>query len=54
MQDPAFSAAFVAAKERISQMDVRCIEVTDPVRQALLEMYAALALKTPYNAFENH
>lgn len=54
MQDPEFSAAFVAAKERISKMDVRCIEVTDPVRQALLEMYAALALKTPYNAFENH
>lgn len=54
MQDPVFSAAFVKAKERIAVMDVRWVEVTDPVRQSLLEMYAALALKTPYNAFDNH
>lgn len=54
MRDAAFSAAFVAAKARVAQMDMRCIEVPDPIRQALLEMYAATALRTPYNSFDNH
>lgn len=54
MQDPMFSAEFVKAKARIAQMDMRCIEVSDPIRQALLEMYAALELQTPYNSFGNH
>jgi len=54
MRDPEFSAEFVKAKARVSLMEMRCIEVTDPMRQALLEMYAALALETPYNSFRNH
>ena len=54
MKDPVFSAKFVKAKARIAQMDMRCIEVSDPIRQALLEMYAALDLNTPYNSFGNH
>ncbi len=35
-------------------MDLRFVEETDPFRQALLEMYAAIALKTPHNDFETH
>lgn len=54
MKDPTFSAEFVKAKARIALMDMRCIEVSDPMRQAMLEMYAALELKTPYNSFGNH
>lgn len=54
MKDPTFSAEFVKAKARIAQMEMRCIEVSDPMRQALLEMYAALELRTPYNSFGNH
>ncbi len=54
MQNPSFFAAFVDAKARIASMDARWFEVTDPLRQALCEMYVAVALQTPYNAFENH
>jgi hypothetical protein len=35
-------------------MDLRFVEESDPTRQALLEIYAATILKTPYNDFENH
>lgn len=49
-----FGPAFVAAKGRVSEMDVRFVEEIDPLRQALLEMYASIALKTPHNSFENH
>ena len=54
MLDPAFVAAFSAAKARIAAMQVRFVEETDPVRQCLLEVYVALALGTPYNDFDNH
>ncbi len=35
-------------------MDIRFAEEFDSVRQALLEVYAATALQTPFNDFENH
>ncbi len=35
-------------------MDIRYVEETDPIKQALLEIYTATALRTPYNDFENH
>ncbi len=35
-------------------MDVRYVKESDPLRQALLEMYVAIALQTPHNSFENH
>jgi len=52
--DEIFGQAFVDAKNRVSKMDVRYVEEVNPVRQALLEMYAAIALDTPHNSFENH
>lgn len=54
MLDPKFVGEFLAAKLRISGMQVRFVEEADPVRQCLLEVYVALALKTPYNDFDNH
>jgi hypothetical protein len=53
-KDHIFGPAFVAAKSRVSIMDVRYIAENDPHRQALLEMYVAIALNTRYNSFENH
>ena len=53
-QDPEFAAAFTAAKERLRAMEIRFVEETDPVRQALLEIYVATVLETPYNDFDNH
>jgi hypothetical protein len=35
-------------------MDVRYVEVTDALRQALLEIYVAIALQTSYNDFDTH
>lgn len=52
--EPEFAAAFVAAKQRVAAMDIRFVEETDAVNQALLEIYAATVLRTPYNDFENH
>ena len=54
MQDIAFRAAFDQAKARIREMDVRFVEEVDPVRQALLEIYVAVSLETPYNDFRTH
>jgi len=52
--DSNFNAEFDAAKSRVAQMDIRFIEETDSIRQALLEIYIATVLKTPYNDFDNH
>lgn len=49
-----FGKAFTQAKERIRKMDVRWIEESDPVTQALLEIFAAVTLPTRYNDFSNH
>jgi hypothetical protein len=35
-------------------MQVRVVEVIDPIEQTVFEVYAALVLRTPYNNFENH
>jgi len=54
MLDPDFAAAFKAAKERIRKMEYRFVEETDQNRQALLEIYCAVVLETPYNDFGTH
>lgn len=54
MRNPRFRGAFDAAKARIRGMDVRFVEEADPVRQAILEVYAAVVLGTPYNDFDTH
>jgi hypothetical protein len=35
-------------------MDLRYVEETDPTRQALLESYAAVVLRTLYDDFDTH
>lgn len=47
-------AAFDAQKARLREVDIRVVEEADPNRLALLEMYASIALGTPYNDFVNH
>ena len=54
LKDTAFASAFEDAKRRIASMDLRFVEESDPTRQALLEIYTATVLKTPYNDFDNH
>jgi len=52
--DGDFRRAFERAKERVAALEIRFVEETDPVRQALLEIYVATVLRTPYNEFDNH
>ena len=54
IRDAAFLAAFNEAKAGIRKMDLRYVEAVEPVTQALLEMYAAVALEARYNDFDNH
>lgn len=54
MEDMKFLQAFNEAKARIRNMNVRFVEETDPVKQALLEIYVSVVLQTPYNDFDNH
>ena len=53
-QDPGFRAAFTKAKQRVRRMDIRFVQEADPTRQALLELYVAIALETSYNDFDTH
>ncbi len=53
-KDPKFARAFAEAKGRIRKMELRFVEESDPLRQTLLEIYVAFALKTPFNDFDTH
>jgi hypothetical protein len=52
--DEVFGPAFVACKARIRSLELRFVEEPDATRQALLEIYVATVLETPFNDFENH
>jgi hypothetical protein len=54
LTQPRFRSAFDAARQRIRKMEVQFIEETDPIRQALLEIYTALRVSARYNDFDNH
>ena len=45
---------FKEAKEAVSLMQFRCVEITDSIEQTLFEVYAALELNTPHNSFDPH
>jgi hypothetical protein len=50
----AFKGLFTAAKKRVAAMKIRSVRIDSPVMQTLFEVYAALALQTPYNDFDTH
>lgn len=54
ISDPDFSLAFAEGKARVRRMDYRFVEEQDQTRQALLELYCAVALKCPYNDFNTY
>jgi hypothetical protein len=51
LADPLFIQQYEAAKREIRDMDVRWVHEPHPLKQALLEVYVHVALKTPYNDF---
>ena len=52
--EPKFAEAFAQSKARVREMDLRFVEETDPTRQALLEIYVSVVLRTKYNDFDTH
>jgi hypothetical protein len=54
MADATFQQHFRDAKAQIRMMDFQYVEEADPVNQAILEVYCAVALGTPHNTFDNH
>jgi len=52
--DPKFKPIYDRMKERVSKMQIKVVEVPDPVEQTFFEVYAALELKTPYNEWGTH
>lgn len=53
--DLQFAGHFKAAKLRVSEMDVRFIELAGPIERSIFEIYASLALDTlVFNSFETH
>lgn len=49
LTQPNFRAAFDKARDRIRRMSVQWIEEKDPVKQTLLEVFAALRTGAKYN-----
>ena len=49
-----FQLLFDSAKERVRRMEVRVVDVADPIEQTIFEVYAHLELQSPFNSFENH
>ncbi len=54
MKNQAFYAAFQLAVEEIREMTVQYLEVSNPIDQYLLELYAALELGTSTTEFDTH
>jgi hypothetical protein len=53
-QNAQLNPAFRRWKGRMRDMCIRYVEEPDPVTQALLEIYCAVALNTPHNDFDTH
>jgi hypothetical protein len=51
---PDFARIYEEQKKRIRRMDVRFVEESDPLRQTLLEIYAAVVSRAKYNNFNCH
>ena len=54
MQNEKFRTAFRRAVEGIRKMSFRYVQVEEPTKQHLFEVYAYLAYRTPYNDFATH
>ena len=48
---PRFVELFSAAKDRVTDMEFRTVEIDDDRESYVFELYAAFVLDTPYNSF---
>ena len=54
LSQPHFKKAYESAKEQIRKMEVRYVDEPDPLKQALLEIYVAVATDAEHNDFDTH
>jgi len=54
LSQSSFKSAYERAKQQIRKMEVRYVGEPDPLRQALLEIYVAVASKAKHNDFDTH
>jgi CO/xanthine dehydrogenase Mo-binding subunit len=54
MNDPAFYAAFATQLARVKAVEVRFVEVPDPIDQYLLELYAHIVYRLELDEFDSH
>jgi hypothetical protein len=54
VKEVAFEAEFVRQIGLVKLMDVRFVEIADPIARYLLELYAHLELELPLDEFETH
>lgn len=52
--DPIFYNIFLEQKERVSGMNIKVIEINDPIIQTIFEVYVSVELNTEYNDFDTH
>jgi hypothetical protein len=52
--DDRFAPLFVQAKAAVRAMDFRCVVIENRARQAVFEVFASVALESPYNFWETH
>lgn len=54
LDNPVFAEAFRRALTEIQGMSIQYLILEDPIEQYLLELYAALELKTSLSEFDTH
>ena len=54
LSQPRFRKAYEDAKKKIRVMEVRYVSESDPLKQALLEIYVAVAAHAKHNDFDTH
>jgi hypothetical protein len=52
-KDPDFSSLFSEAKEKVSRMSIKVIEIDDQIIQTIFEVYVSVKFNT-FNEFDNH
>ena len=52
-KDSAFSSLYTEAKERVSKMSIKVIEINDPIIQTIFEVYVSVQFNT-FNDFDTH
>jgi hypothetical protein len=52
--DERFIPLFVEAKVQVQAMDFRCVVIEEDAQQAMFEVFASVALGSPYNFWATH